>query len=430
MRGTGRPHAARIAACASLLGALLVPAPARAGLAEDIAYCQANVWPRFAGWSLSRQRGADEPRTAVDFYCLALGHWSGQAQFSPKDVARAAQYAKSAADQNHAGAQGLLGFFYSKGSGVRQDPAAAIAWWKKAAAQGHADSLNALAAAYDNGEGVPVDKAEALRLYRLAAEGGSKEARQVLAARDTPRAARPGQTEFDEGVRLYKAGQHAAAAKVFLRAAEMGNPRAQLQIGYQYNFGEGVPKNAAEAVKWYRRAADQGDATAQANLGGMYEDGAGVPEDWGEAARWYRKSAEQDNASGQFRLGRAYQFGIGVHQNRKLAVEWFQKASGNGNAQARYFAQHLLSRGNFIGFRNEQEEAYVIAGKLRTGLLWEEPVGVLFRGSGERLAYIKNLRHRVDRYEAYLAWVLRRNEYDDCTRSGRSYCSDPGPAPQ
>ena len=94
---------------------------------------------------------------------------------------------------------------------------------------------------------------------------------------------------------------------------------------------------------------------------------------------------------------------VGVHQNRKLAVEWVQKASFNGNAQARCFAQHLLSRGNFIGFRNEQEEAYVIAGKLRTGLLWEEPVGVLFRSSGERLAYIKNLRHRVDRYEAYLA---------------------------
>ena len=72
----------------------------------------------------------------------------------------------------------------------------------------------------------------------------------------------------------------------------------------------------------------------------------------------------------------------------------------------------------------------MIAGKLRTGLLWEEPVGVLFHHSGERLAYIKNLRYRVDRYEAYTAWVIRRNDYDDCRRAGRSGCSDPGPAPQ
>lgn len=149
-----------------------------------------------------------------------------------------------------------------------------------------------------------------------------------------------------------------------------------------------------------------------------------------EAARWSGKSAGQDHAAGQFSLGRAYQFGIGVPQNRKLAVEWFQKASFQGPAQARYFAQHLLSRGNFIGFRDEQEEAHVIAGKLRTGLLWEEPVGALFHNSGERLAYIKNLRYRVDRYEAYQAWVLRRNEYDECKRLPRSSCSDPGPAPQ
>jgi len=114
----------------------------------------------------------------------------------------------------------------------------------------------------------------------------------------------------------------------------------------------------------------------------------------------------------------------------KLAIEWFQKAGFLGNAQARYFAQHLLSRGNFVGFRNEQEEAAVIAGKLRTGLLWEEPVGMLFRNSGERLAYIRNLRYRVDRYEAYQAWVLRKNEYDECKRGNRSSCSEPGPAPQ
>jgi TPR repeat protein len=116
---------------------------------------------------------------------------------------------------------------------------------------------------------------------------------------DKPATAAPGQQDFDEGVRLYKAGQQAAAAKLFLPAAEQGNARAQLQIGYQYNYGEGVPVNAAEAVKWYRRAAEQGDAAAESNLGGMYEDGKGVPEDWVEAARWYGKAAEANSASGR-----------------------------------------------------------------------------------------------------------------------------------
>lgn len=72
----------------------------------------------------------------------------------------------------------------------------------------------------------------------------------------------------------------------------------------------------------------------------------------------------------------------------------------------------------------------MIAGRLRTGLLWEKPVGALFRSSAERLAYIKNLRYRVDRYEAYQAWVSRKNDYDECKRMNRSNCSDPGPSPQ
>lgn len=83
------------------------------------------MWPRFAGWSLSRQQGPDSPRTPDDFYRLALGHWSGQGSFQGKGAVKAAGYARTAAEQNHAGAQGLPGFFFGKGIGVKADPAAA-----------------------------------------------------------------------------------------------------------------------------------------------------------------------------------------------------------------------------------------------------------------------------------------------------------------
>jgi hypothetical protein len=194
------------AAVATVAVTLLLPVPTHAGLGEDLARCQSSVWPRFAGWSLSRQQGPDSPRTPDDFYCLALGHWSGQGPFQGKDPAKAAGHARTAAEQNHPGAQGLLGFFLSRGIGVKADPAAAVGWWRKGAAQGHADSLNVLAAAYESGEGVGADQPEALRLYRQAAERGSKEARQRLATLAPPKAAAAGQAEFDEGARLYKAG--------------------------------------------------------------------------------------------------------------------------------------------------------------------------------------------------------------------------------
>jgi len=253
------------------LAAAFLPGPAGAELRDDLARCQDSVWPRFGGGSLSHQRGPDRPRTADDCYCLALGHWSGQAPFPGKDPVKAAQLARTAAEQSHHAAQGLLGFFYERGIGVKADPAAAVAWWRKGAAQGNADSLNALAAAHETGTGVSVDRAEALRLYRRASERGSQEARQRLAALDRPAGPLPGQAEFDEGRRLYLTGQKDQAARQFLKAAEAGHPRAQLQIGYQYNYGEGVPASATEAVRWYAKAAAQNDATAQANLGDMYK---------------------------------------------------------------------------------------------------------------------------------------------------------------
>lgn len=88
----------RLGAAALALGAdLLLPGPAPAGLGEDLARCQTSVWPRFADWSLSRQQGP--------------------ASFPGKDPVKAAGYARTAADQTHAGAQGLLGFFHDRGIG-------------------------------------------------------------------------------------------------------------------------------------------------------------------------------------------------------------------------------------------------------------------------------------------------------------------------
>ena len=54
-----------------------------------------------------------------------------------------------------------------------------------------------------------------------------------------------------------------------------------------YDKGEGVPKDDKEAVTWYRRAAEQGDAFAQNNLGFMYEYGEGVLQNYVLAHMWF-----------------------------------------------------------------------------------------------------------------------------------------------
>jgi uncharacterized protein len=66
-----------------------------------------------------------------------------------------------------------------------------------------------------------------------------------------------------------------------------------------------VPQDYGEAVKWFRKAADQGNPFAQIKLAEMYSDGRGVPQDYGEAVKWFRKAADQGNADAQMASGRA-----------------------------------------------------------------------------------------------------------------------------
>src|SRR5436190_2709504 len=130
------------------------------------------------------------------------------------------------------------------------------------------------------------------------------------------------QAAYEQGSRLYKAGDKQRAFPHFLQAAQQGHIQGQLQVGWHYEFGVGVARDFAEAATWYEKAAVAGNAIAMKNSGQMYEDGKGVRQDWLKAAAWYRKSAEAGERSGEFALARAYRFGIGVHQSRTEAIRW------------------------------------------------------------------------------------------------------------
>ena len=52
----------------------------------------------------------------------------------------------------------------------------------------------------------------------------------------------------------------------YRKAAEQGNVIAQYNLGVCYQYGNGVPKNQAEAINWYKKAAKQGDIKASQAL--------------------------------------------------------------------------------------------------------------------------------------------------------------------
>ena len=91
----------------------------------------------------------------------------------------------------------------------------------------------------------------------------------------------------------YSRQEYATTVRLLKPLADQGAAWAQNNLGSMYAYGQGVPKDDAQAVKWYRLAADQGEAGAQDNLGLMYANGRGVPKDDAQAVSslgWALKS--------------------------------------------------------------------------------------------------------------------------------------------
>ena len=65
-----------------------------------------------------------------------------------------------------------------------------------------------------------------------------------------------------------------------------GSARALGRLGFRYENGFGVPQNYIAAADLYLRAAEQGDPFAQSRLGLSYDKGHGVPKDFILSYKW------------------------------------------------------------------------------------------------------------------------------------------------
>jgi len=92
---------------------------------------------------------------------------------------------------------------------------------------------------------------------------------------------------IDEGAAAYKRGDYGTALREWRPLAEDGNADAQLNLGFMYDNGYGIPQDYKEAITWYRKAAEQGNKRAQYNLGLMYDIGHGVLQNKVQAYMWY-----------------------------------------------------------------------------------------------------------------------------------------------
>jgi len=193
------------------------------------------------------------------------------------------------------------------------------------AKQGNPIAQHNLGEMYHFGEGVAKDDKEAEKWFRKSAEQGNADG------------------EFK--LKLLMAFTPKKLLKMLKEDAVKGDPWRQYELGYKYDFGEGVPQDYEKAAKWYRKSAEQGVHLAQYNLGTLYEYGYGVQQDLKEAMRWYRKAAEQGMAGAQSNIGRMYGQGRGVDQNYTEAEKWLRKAAEQGYAKAQNGLAQMYFRG-------------------------------------------------------------------------------------
>ncbi|MGO9018387.1 MAG: tetratricopeptide repeat protein [Syntrophobacteraceae bacterium] len=149
---------------------------------------------------------------------------------------------------------------------------------------------------------------------------------------------------FDDGKAAYDRANTANGCEDLKPSAEQRLAGLQVDLGVMYNFGQGVPREYAEAVKFYRGEAELGNVGAQYRLGLMYAKGRGVPQDSIEAAKWYRKAAEQGHADAQHDLGVMYLDGEGVPQDFVQAHMWLDLAAEQGDQRSRQLRDEVAEK--------------------------------------------------------------------------------------
>jgi cell division septation protein DedD len=172
----GARPARRVAKC--LLAAALVAAglahPAHASFQSGAeAYARGDYQAAIRAWE--PYAASNEPRALFNLgqmYRLGVG--------VEKDLAKAEEYYRRAADQGHVGAQANLGSMLFE----RKPPqgAEAVKYWRRAAQGGDAKSQYLAGIQYFNGEFVARDYVEAYAWLSLASKAGVREATEALAA--------------------------------------------------------------------------------------------------------------------------------------------------------------------------------------------------------------------------------------------------------
>lgn len=119
-----------------------------------------------------------------------------------------------------------------------------------------------------------------------------------------------------------RSGNFVQAIGPLTRAADLGQPEAQFNLGYCYQTGSGVEKDMDKALEWYTQSAKQGFKDANYQLMMMYGNGSGVEKDINKAFGYAMTCSNNNDPSCMFYLVNCYKMGAGVEQDLDKMLQW------------------------------------------------------------------------------------------------------------
>jgi len=137
----------------------------------------------------------------------------------------------------------------------------------------------------------------------------------------------------NRGLKMAGEKRYAEARPLFEQACAGGNVSSCNDLGYMYQFGQGVTQDNQLAVTLYTKACDRGSGEGCNNLGTMYLRGIGVQQDGNKAKTLFEKACGKGYGSGCNNLGIVYAEGKSAPQDYPQAMTLFQKSCRDGNAQ-------------------------------------------------------------------------------------------------
>ena len=279
-----------------------------------------------------------------------LGQFHHAGYGTEKNIQKAVEFYREAAEQGLPKAQTALGEIYLNGLfGFTKNIAAAERWLDLAIAQQHA----------------PAKILKGNLLLKKSTQKATKQAEQLYREAIVQAQSRAYcelgmmyenahvDLTLEEGIELLITGAEAGQVKCmfmlgltyevmqanyeqsrtwYLRAVKAGSSAAMSNLGRHYDHGIGVEADHAQALELYQQAIKAGNIVANVNLGLMYEAGRGVPQDYQLAATFFAKAAKHGNAQALHNLGIMYAYGNHFQQDLSQAFSLFDEAAAKGNA--------------------------------------------------------------------------------------------------